>query len=528
MSATSTYLNGTLKHLVVPIYNDPSQAGMYGDSIAYLTQIITSFWNEVSYGNLQTPTTASPPILIPGVGGGSNGPYDQRTRDALAAVGFPTDLVANASNPSTFYFPTGFDRFVYITPSDHVNGPGFNMGVWSWINCGAAGMQRFATVHETGHSIGIGHTGALREQTSPFPSIGSTTAINVDETGDFWSIMGYQHYLTHPTSFQKARLGWLLPTLHPVGADVTYTLQVYATSPSAIKIVNGHREIWLEYRAPVGFDAAEGANTGGPVVVHLYDPEILMWNSGYASPRSMWEPVLVYEGYDGKTWSDGTTDIDFQANGKVRVRPHSAPITLPIQPTGVNQVALVQSIQTAASGLVAGAITQAQIDALKTSVNQLVPDGPARTIAFANLGFETPTVQGFVYSPAGASWTFVTAGLTVNNSGFTAGDPNAPQGAQSAFLQRAGSSIKQTAQIDAGAYTLTFKAIQRANWQHGTQVIDVRLDGGSIGTFTPGGSWGTASMPLTIAASGPHELAFFGVGSGGDDFTAFIDDVKIG
>jgi hypothetical protein len=97
--------------------------------------------------------------------------------------------------------------------------------------------------------------------------------------------------------------------------------------------------------------------------------------SGIASPFAMFEPVLVYEGYDGQTWSDGTTAIDFQANGKVRVRPYSAqPITPSIQPTGVNQVALVQSIQTAASGLVAGAITQAQIDALKAAVNQLMPD----------------------------------------------------------------------------------------------------------------------------------------------------------
>jgi hypothetical protein len=372
-AATTTYINGagTLKHLIVPIYNDLSQAGMYGDSITELVRIISTYWPEASYGNLQTPTTAAPPILIPGVGGGSSGPYDQRTRDALAAVGFPTDLFAIPFS----ILPAGFDRCVYITPADRINGPGFNNGAWSWINCGAAGMQRFATVHETGHSINIGHTGALRERVSPFPSIGSSTAIGVDLTGDFWSVMGYQHYPTHPTSFQKAAKGWLLPTLHPVGADVTYSLQAYATSPSAIKIVNGHREIWLEYRLPIGFDAAEGANTGGPVVVHLYDPDLQMWAGGIATTFAMFEPVLVFEGYDGQTWSDGTTAIDFQANGKVRVRPYSAqPITPSIQPTGVNQVALVQSIQTAASGLVAGAITQAQIDALKAAVNQLMPD----------------------------------------------------------------------------------------------------------------------------------------------------------
>ena len=55
-------------------------------------------------------------------------------------------------------------------------------------------------------------------------------------------------------------------------------------------------------------------------------------------------------------------------------------------------------------------------------------------------GFETPG-QGsgpgaFTYDPTGSPWTFSgSAGLTGNGSGFTAGNPNAPQGNQVAFLQ---------------------------------------------------------------------------------------------
>ena len=59
-------------------------------------------------------------------------------------------------------------------------------------------------------------------------------------------------------------------------------------------------------------------------------------------------------------------------------------------------------------------------------------------------GFEDP-LQGtgtsaYQYRPTGSAWTFSgTAGVAGNGSGFTAGNPDAPQGSQVAFLQKTGS-----------------------------------------------------------------------------------------
>ena len=51
----------------------------------------------------------------------------------------------------------------------------------------------------------------------------------------------------------------------------------------------------------------------------------------------------------------------------------------------------------------------------------------------------------------GALWTFLgNSGISGNNSGFTSGTPNAPQGVQCAFLQGAGSSISQTLSFAGG------------------------------------------------------------------------------
>ena len=61
-------------------------------------------------------------------------------------------------------------------------------------------------------------------------------------------------------------------------------------------------------------------------------------------------------------------------------------------------------------------------------------------------------------SPAGA-------GISGNNSGFTSGNPPAPQGSQVAFLQGTGSFSQTVAGWAAGSYVITFDAAQRGNFQ---------------------------------------------------------------
>ncbi|MBL8797111.1 MAG: hypothetical protein JNM56_24635 [Planctomycetia bacterium] len=150
-----------------------------------------------------------------------------------------------------------------------------------------------------------------------------------------------------------------------------------------------------------------------------------------------------------------------------------------------------------------------------------------------NAGFETPNVgtgtfSAFQYNPSSASWTFSTdSGVAGNGSGFTGGNPNAPEGTQVGFLQGDASAISQSVSFTAGTYTLSFFAAQRGNYQPGgAQTIEVRIDGALVGTFTPSGS-GYESLTtdaLTVTA-GAHTVEFLGLTSG--DSTAFIDQVTV-
>jgi Bacterial Ig-like domain (group 3) len=148
----------------------------------------------------------------------------------------------------------------------------------------------------------------------------------------------------------------------------------------------------------------------------------------------------------------------------------------------------------------------------------------------ADAGFEGPPQANgkFTYSPAGSAWTFYSAGLSANGSGFTSGNSAAPQGAQVAFLQSTGATASQSAYFPAGTYDITFSAAQRQNFQASFQTIQVEVDGAIVSTITPAGttyaSYNTASFNV---AAGMHTVAFVGLNPKGGDNTAFIDNVAI-
>lgn len=153
--------------------------------------------------------------------------------------------------------------------------------------------------------------------------------------------------------------------------------------------------------------------------------------------------------------------------------------------------------------------------------------------AVKDSGFEAPSVgvgfhDAFRVQATGSPWTFGgSAGVTGNASGFTAGNPNAPQGSQVAFLQGTG-SMSQSITLSAGTYQLEFLAAQRKNTQHGGQTFRVLIDGSVIGTFTPGStqyaSYATGSFTVT---EGTHSLAFQALNPRGGDNTVFIDVVQV-
>jgi uncharacterized repeat protein (TIGR01451 family) len=147
-------------------------------------------------------------------------------------------------------------------------------------------------------------------------------------------------------------------------------------------------------------------------------------------------------------------------------------------------------------------------------------------------GFETPSVgsgaSAYVYDPPTSPWAFVgQAGVSGNNSGFTSGNPNAPQGGQVAFLQRTG-IFNQAVTLTAGSYTISFSAAQRATYQSSSQTFQVQIDGVSVGSFTPAStSYATLTTSVFTATAGAHTIAFVGINPNGGDNTAFIDQVVL-
>jgi archaellum component FlaG (FlaF/FlaG flagellin family) len=153
--------------------------------------------------------------------------------------------------------------------------------------------------------------------------------------------------------------------------------------------------------------------------------------------------------------------------------------------------------------------------------------------AIGNAGFEAPAVGNgtfgaFAYNPTGTAWTFTGgAGVSGNGSGFTAGNPDAPDGTQVAFLQGSG-SFTQTLNLAAGTYTISFQAAQRQNYQASSQTFQVLIDGTVVGTFTPSDTaYASFTSDSFTLAAGSHTLMFVGVNPNGGDNTAFIDAVSL-
>ena len=158
------------------------------------------------------------------------------------------------------------------------------------------------------------------------------------------------------------------------------------------------------------------------------------------------------------------------------------------------------------------------------------------TPAVGDASFEAVSAgsSGYVYNPSGSAWTFspqgsnTGSGVTGNNSPFTSGDPNAPQGSQVAFLQSAGTISQAISFAAAGSYQISFDAIQRGNNNHGGENFEVLVDGNVVGTFQPSGS--SYQLETTAAftvGAGSHTITFEGLDSVGGDNTAFLDAVSI-
>jgi archaellum component FlaF (FlaF/FlaG flagellin family) len=164
---------------------------------------------------------------------------------------------------------------------------------------------------------------------------------------------------------------------------------------------------------------------------------------------------------------------------------------------------------------------------------------PPSVPMIGDAGFEEVSVAnapgGYEYNPSDPEgWTFSAqsgnsgSGLAANNSGFTSGNPSAPQGDQVAFLQASGSITQSVSDWAAGSYTISFDAAQRGN--HGTSEEDfeVLIDGTVVSTFLPTStSYQEETTATFTVTAGTHTIEFLGVDSATGDNTVLIDDVTV-
>ena len=140
-------------------------------------------------------------------------------------------------------------------------------------------------------------------------------------------------------------------------------------------------------------------------------------------------------------------------------------------------------------------------------------------------GGESPSVASFTYAPVGGPWSFASGGgLSKNNSGFTNGSPNAPQGNQIIFLQGVGRASRTIQVTQSGFYRLRFKAALRANMPNQTQNVGIKIDGINIGEIPVPNTNYTDLYSLAIYLNtGNHALELRGTRPIAGDHTAFVD-----
>jgi len=162
--------------------------------------------------------------------------------------------------------------------------------------------------------------------------------------------------------------------------------------------------------------------------------------------------------------------------------------------------------------------------------------------AGTNLGFEAafpdPDGNGFEYRPSGPGlgWTFTGgAGVSMNNRGFMAGQANAPEGGQIAFLQRDAAVIEQTiAGFEHGKmYSLGWSQKNRVGGNFNANDLLVELIGPDDDVLTlfdalvDTASWEEIVSGAFVAGADAYTLRFSTSNPLGGDSSSLIDDVHL-
>ena len=266
---------------------------------------VSNYYNEVSYGQQTLNVTVTPWLTM-------------TTMAQPATCDWPTiGTQAEAAATAAGYNLANYGFIVHLFP-------GLGSCGWSglayvgfphssFIN-GIGSFQTLVVAHEMGHNFGLLHAGSLNCGAA---SIGGSCS--VAEYGDPWDTMGNQRAM-HFNAAQKNILGWIPSSsvkTHTSGT-ASYTLNVLENGGGSVYAVtiptsNPNRTYWLEFRQPVGFDAALSSYPNNGAQIRVSYP--FEWASGSddteivdmtpATPGTFTDSALVA----GQTYSDATVGL---------------------------------------------------------------------------------------------------------------------------------------------------------------------------------------------------------------------------
>jgi hypothetical protein len=255
---------------------------------------------------------------------------------------------------------------------------------WGGISFGATvfingEMTTSVTVHELGHSAGLGHAHRLACTDGAGHAVTLSTTCTTDEYGDWYSVMGCC-FAGSPTAIQKYALGWMSGRMTTVPSwGGTFTLQPIETTPlyhlQALRIEDGSQTLWIEYRQPIGVDATVPAVDTNGVFVHLQRPDDMTQSGSFlldispndGDPRTL--PV-------GATWVNplGIMKITVNAADANTATVTVTPTVATVPPVvGDTLSAAAQALQ--AAGFVVGQ-KQYVIDYTCDNINLVVRQSP--------------------------------------------------------------------------------------------------------------------------------------------------------
>ena len=475
---------------------------------------VGNFYSEVSYGGQLLSVTVTSTWVTMDLPAGCSSTY--YTNIASAA-----NTAAQKLNP--VYTASNYNFVVYLFPQQACGWSGLayvGFPHQAFIN-GTGAFTTQVIGHEMGHNFGLYHAGSLSCGTA---TIGGSCT--VAEYGDPWDTMGNQRAM-HFNAAQKLDLGWIGSTTvktHSSGS-ANYTispLENAGAATYAVKIPtsNSSRTYWLEFRQPIGFDAALSAYPNNGVQVRVSSP--FEWASGAddteildmtpGSTGGFGDSALIV----GQQFLDSTTGVNIIVTGA-----SASAVTVSVSKGGTvaaTTTTLASSLNPSIAGTsvtftgtVSGSSPTGTVS-FKDGVNSIAGcaavslsgSGNSRTAQCASSALAAgahsivATYSGDANNAASSSSTL---SQTVNATGSTTGI------ATSLTPSTVGASVTFTATVSGSAPTGS------VNFKDGSTSIG----GCSAATLSGSGNIRTASCAISTLAAGSHSItaAYSGDASNG-------------